>query len=185
VTVGQVAIITPVADGHAEDLTRCLSELPRDQPPTAQGPGITSPSPFTGVLPPTHFARFVVIRLDHDRPYLLFTSVFDGDTHDYLRALAGTPEAQRIWSHCQLDGAAAPLSAEGLEPYLCDEGSWRPTQYVVNALADGVTVGQVNRALSLRAQLADLVTRAAALDPAALAHDFRQLPAVQALLARR
>jgi hypothetical protein len=185
VTVGQVAIFTPVADDRAEGLSRLLSELPRDQPPTAQGPGVTPPSPFTGVLPPTHFARFVVIRLDGDRPYLLFTSVFDGDTRDYLRALARTGEGQRIWSHCQLDGAAAPLSAEGLEPYLCDEGNWRPTQYAVSALADGVTVGQVNRALSLRVQLAGLVTRAAGLDPTALAHDFRQLPAVQALLARR
>jgi hypothetical protein len=183
--VGQVAIITPVAEGHAEELTRYLAELPRDQPPTAQGPGSTPPSPFTGVVPPTHFARLVVIRLDGERPYLLFTSVFDGDTRDYLRALARTPEAQRIWSHCQLDAAAAPLRAQELEPYLCDEGHWRPAQYVVNALADGVTVGQVNRALSLRAQLADLVTRAASLDPTALAHDFRQLPAVQALLARR
>jgi hypothetical protein len=183
--VGQVAIITPVTDGHAEDLARLLSDLPRDQPLTAQGPGVTPPSPFTGVLPPTHFARFVVIRLDHDRPHLLFTSVFDGDTRLYLRALAGTGEAQQIWSHCQLDGGAHPLSAEALERYLCDAGNWRPAQYGVSAIPDGVTVGQVNRALSLRAQLAALVTRAGGLDPTALAHDFRQLPAVQALLSRR
>jgi hypothetical protein len=127
----------------------------------------------------------VVIRLDHDRPYLLFTSAFDGETHDYLRALAATPEAQQVWSHCQLDGAPRPLSAEALARYLGDEGNWRATQYVVSAVPDGITVGQVNRALSLRAQLAGLVTRAATMDPTGLAHDFRQLPAVQALLARR
>jgi hypothetical protein len=183
--VGQVAIITPVADGRAEGLERFLSELPRDPPPTAQGPGLATPSPFTGALPPTHFARFVVIRLDRDRPHLFFSSAFDGDTRDYLRALAATPPAREIWSHCHLNHAGQPLSAETLECYLCDERNWRPAQYVVNALADGVTVSQVNRALSLRAQLAGLMTRAGALDPTGLAHDFRQLPAVQALMSRR
>jgi hypothetical protein len=183
--MGQVAIITPVAHGRVEDLTRCLRELPRDQPPAAQGLGMTPASPFTGVLPPTHFARFVVIRLDRDRPYLFFSSAFDGDTRDYLRVLAATPPAWEIWSHCHLKDAGRPLSAEALERYLCDERNWRPAQYVVSALADGVTVSQVNRALSLRAQLAGLMTRAAALDPTGLAHDFRQLPAVQALISRR
>jgi hypothetical protein len=183
--VSQVAIITPVTGGRAPDLKRWLRELPRDQPPTAQGPGTTTTSPFTGVLPPTHFARFVVIPLDHDKPYLFFSSAFDGDTHDYLRALAATREAREIWSHCQLKGTGHPLTAEALERYLCDERNWRPAQYVVGAVADGVTVGQVNRALSLRAQLAGLMTRAAAVDPTGLAHDFRQLAAVQALMSRR
>ena len=183
--MGQVAIITPVAAGHAAELRRLLSELPRDQPPTAHGSGATAPSPFTGVLPPTHFARFVVIPLDHDRPYLFFTSTFDGDTRVYLRALAATAQAREIWTHCHLEGAGQPLSAEALTRYLCDERNWRPAQYVVSAVSDGVTVSQVNRALSLRAQLAGLMILAAALDPIALAHDFRQLPAVQALMARR
>ena len=64
-------------------------------------------------------------------------------------------------------------------------GNWRPTQYVVSAIAEGITVEQVNRALSLRAQLGALLARAGALDPTALAHDFRQLPAVHALMSRR
>jgi hypothetical protein len=183
--MGQVAIITPVTGGRAEELTRFLSELPRDQPSTARGQSTTPPSPFTGVLPPTHFARFVVIPLDHDRRYLFFSSAFDGDTRDYLRALAATREARAIWSHCQLNATGHPMTAEALERYLCDERNWRPAQYVVSAVADGVSVSQVNRALSLRAQLAGLMTRAAALDPTGLAHDFRQLPAVQALMARR
>jgi hypothetical protein len=183
--MGQVGIITPVTEGRADDLTSVLSALPQDKPPTAEGPVTTPPSPFSGVLPPTHFARLVVIELDDDRPYLFFTSVFDGGAHDYLRALAATPTAQEIWSYCQITDAGHPLTGPVLERYLCDEGHWRPTQYVVSAVGDDVTVAQINRALSLRAQLAGLMTRAAALDPTALAHDFRQLPAVQALMTRR
>lgn len=182
--MGQVGIITPVTDGRADELSAFLSALPRDQPPGAAGTVTTPPSPFTGAVPPTHFARFVVIELDHDRPHLLFSSVFDGDTGDYLRALAATPTARQIWGYCQLTDSGEPLTAAALQEYLCDEGNWRPAQYVVNALADGVTVAQVNRALSLRTQLGGLMTRAAGMDPTALAHDLRQLPAIQALLRR-
>jgi hypothetical protein len=180
--VGQVGIITPVTDGRAEELKRCLSALPRDGPPTREGPITAEPSPFAGVLPPTHFARFVVIELDHKKPYLLFTGAFDGDTHEYLRALAATKQALQIWSHCQI---ADTLTAAKLERYLCDERNWRPSQYVVSAVPGEVTVSQINRALSLRAQLSGVMTRAATLDPTALAHDFRQLPAIQALMSRR
>jgi hypothetical protein len=183
--VGQVTIITPVAEGRRADLEQLLAGLPRDAPPTAAGRATTPPSPFSGVLGPTHFARFVVIALDHDRPHLLFTSAFDGDTVTYLRALARTPEAVAIWSHCQLADGEQPLTAEVLERYLCDMRNWRSAQYVVSAIDDEVTVDQINRALSLRAQLGGLMARAGALDPTALAHDFRQLPAVQALMARR
>ena len=182
--MGQVGIITPVTSGRAHELAAYLSALPRDRAPDATGTVSTPASPFTGALPPTHFARFVVIQLDHDMSHLLFTSAFDGDTGDYLRALAATPTAQEIWGHCQLTGNAEPLTAATLEGHLCDERNWRPTQYVVNALPGGVTVGQVNRALALRAQLGGLMTRATGMDPTALAHDFRQLPAVQALLRR-
>jgi hypothetical protein len=55
---------------------------------------------------------------------------------------------------------------------------------VVGALPNGVTVGEVNGVLSLRAQLGGLLRRATSMDPTALAHDFRQLPAIQALLRR-
>jgi hypothetical protein len=182
--MGQVGIITPVTGGRAEELTAFLSGLPRDRPPGAGGAVTTPASPFAGALPATHFARFVVITLDRDTPYLLFTSVFDGDTQDYLRALAMTPTAVEIWAYCQFTDNDDPLTMATLERYLCDERNWRPTQYVVNALADGVTVAQVNRALSLRAQLGGLMTRAASMDPTALAHDLRQLPAIQALLRR-
>ena len=182
--MGQVGIITPVTDGRVEELAAFLSALPRDQPPSAAARATTPSSPFTGALPPTHFARFVVIRLDHEKPHLFFSSAFDGDTVDYLRALAATPTAHEIWSHCQFTDNSGPLTAAALDRYLCDERNWRPAQYVVNALPDGITVGAVNRALSLRAQLGALVTRAPTLDPTALAHDFRQLPTVQTLLRR-
>ena len=62
-------------------------------PPTAAGYATTPRSPFSGVLAPTHFARFVIIRLDRAAPHLFFSSAFDGDTVEYLRALAATPEA--------------------------------------------------------------------------------------------
>lgn len=181
--MNQVGIITPVAAGRAQDLRALLSALPRDRPPTRDGPVGTQSSPFTGVLPATHFARLVVVELDN-APHLFFTSCFDGDTRDYLRALAVTPTAQSIWGHCQPATSAATLTASELERYLCDERNWLPTQYVVSAIPPGVTVSQINRALSLRTQLSGLVTRAALLDPTRLAHDFRQLPAIQALLAR-
>ncbi len=182
--MGQVAIITPVADGRAEQLTASLDALPRDTPATANGAVTTPPSPFTGALPPTHFARFVVIKLDPHGPHLMFTSAFDGGTGDYLRALAATPTAREIFSHCQIAGSGNPLTTDALTRYLCDERHWLPAQYVVSALPDGVTVAQVNRALSLRAQLAGLLSRAAGLEATGLAHDFRQLPAIQALLRR-
>jgi hypothetical protein len=181
--MNQVGIITPVAAGRTADREAFLGSLPRDRPPTQDGPVATEPSPFAGVLPPTHFARFVVIELD-GRPHLLFTSCFDGSTRAYLRALAATPTAQTIWSHCQLTDAGETPTAAELEQYLCDERNWRSAQYVVSAIPSGVTVGQINRALSLRAQLSGLMMRAGPLDPAALAHDFRQLPAIQALLSR-
>jgi hypothetical protein len=183
--MGQVAITTPVTEGRGDALKAFLSALPRDTPPTADRPAPTALSPFTGALPPTHFARFVVIDLgDDDAPHLLFTSAFDGDTSEYLRALAATATAQAIWSHCQLPQSDRALTRSELERYLCDECNWRPAQYVVNALPDGVTVDAVNRALSLRAQLGALMMRAGVMEPTALAHDFRQLPAIQALMRR-
>lgn len=182
--MGQVAIITAVAEGRARELREYLStQLPRDAPPTSAGAGEPPVSPFTGVLPPTHFARFVVIEM-HEEPYLFFSSCFDGPTRDYLQALAHTEQALTIWSHCQVTRAGDAPSVTELEDHLCDRLHWSPTPYVVSAIPPGVTVAQINRALSLRAELARFVPRAARLDPAALAHAFRQLPAIRALLWR-
>jgi hypothetical protein len=182
--MGQVGIVTRVSAGRADALKTYLSTgLPRDMPPTEDGPGRVPTSPFSGVLPPTHFARFVVIELDSE-PYLFFTSCFDADTRDYLRALAATPQALTIWGHCQISEADTALTTTELSRYLCDARHWHPTQYLVSAIPSGATLGQINRALSLRDQLSGLIARAASLDPPALAHNFRQLPAVQTLLRR-
>jgi hypothetical protein len=180
--VGEVAIITPVAAARADDLTVYLAtQLPRDEPPTDNGVTATRTSPFTGALPPTHFARFVVIELD-ERPYLLFSSRFDGDVTEYLRALARTPQALTIFTHCHIATADQALTAAELERHLCDHGNWSSAPYIVSAIPDGVTVADINRALSLRAELGRFAVHAERLDPAALAHAFRQLPAIRALL---
>lgn len=183
--MGQVGVITPVSERRADDLRRYLeTELPRDGPPTAAGATATTTSPFTGVLPATHFARFVVIELD-ERPHLLFSSRFDGPEHAYLRALAQTPQAVTIWSHCQIGPPGQQLTAAALQRHLCDHRNWSPAPYVVSAIPPEVTVGQINRALSLRRDLAHFVTYAARLDPAARAHAFRELPSVRRLLSER
>jgi hypothetical protein len=180
--MGEVAIITPVVATRADDLTSYLAtHLPRDEPPTDDSVTATRASPFTGVLPPTHFARLVVIDLD-ERPYLLFSSRFDGDVSEYLRALARTPQALTIFSHCHIAAAGRALTTAELERHLCNPGNWSSAPYVVSAIPDGVTVAEINRALSLRAELGRFVIHAQRLDPAALAHAFRQLPAIRALL---
>jgi hypothetical protein len=180
--MGQVTIITAVTAGRAGELRAYLSaQLPRDAPPTRAGPAEPPASPFTGALPPTHFARFVVIEM-HAEPYLFFSSRFDGPTRDYLRALAHTEQGLTIWSHCQITRTGDVPTVAELERHLCDRHHWSPTPYVVSAIGRGVTVAQINRALSLRDELARFVPRAPRLDPTALAHDFRQLPAIRALL---
>ena len=116
--MGQALIITPVRPGEAPALNRCLAELPRDVVPDGPGePRAVPVSPFTGQLPPTHFARLVVIEL-HGAPHLLFSSRFDGPIDDYLRALAATPQALRIWSHWPI------FSGDG---DALDHGHWSAT----------------------------------------------------------
>jgi hypothetical protein len=183
--MGEVLIITPVRPEQVQSLRAYLNGLPRDATPGGSGapPSAVPQSPFTGVLPPTHFARFVVIEL-HRRPQLLFSSRFDGPVTEYLRALAATGEAQVIWSHCQVtEDGTAPDQGQ-LERHLCDPRHQFRSQYVVGAFPAQLTVGQINAALTLRTQLSRLATRAAGLDQWALAHEFRQLPAIRQLLSR-
>jgi hypothetical protein len=180
--MGQVLIITPVRPGQSGALKRYLAELPRDVAPVGPHDRPTVPvSPFTGRLPPTHFARFVVIGL-HDEPHLLFSSRFDGAVSDYLKALAVTRQAVEIWSHCHIGAGGDSVDHRSLERYLCDPRHQLPSQYVVSAIPLKLTVGQINAAVALREQLSRFAARAGTLDPGALAHDFRQLPAVQRLL---
>jgi hypothetical protein len=183
--MGQVGVITAVAAGRAGELQRYLNtELPHDEPPTPEGATATPTSPFTGALPPTHFARFVVVDLD-ERPHLLFSSRFDGPVDEYLRALARAPQALTIWSHCQINRTGPALTTAELAHYLCDPRHWSTAPYVVSALPPDVTVTEINRALALRRDLAQFMTRAAGLEPAARAHAFRELPSVRRLLRER
>ncbi len=178
--MAEVLIITPVKPGHDEALAHYLEQLPRDPVPSVAGSGETSRSPFSAALPPTHFARFVVIEL-HDEKYLMFSSRFDGRLHDYLTALAATDEAVTIWGHCVLPAGGAAVDRAGLMRYLSDPGNHCRSPYVVGAFPPQVTVGQVNAALTLRSQLARFAARAAGRHPADLAHEFRQLPAIRRL----
>lgn len=182
--MGDCFIIARVRPGRGEALSALLWRLPRD---TAPAPGRTSSvptSPFSGRLPPTHFARLVVIERQLPDPHLLFSSHFDGPPERYLRALAATPEALEIWGHCDLGDEFEPLDAAALERYLLALGRSLPSQYVVNAVPAGLTVAEVNAALALREDLSRFATRAAARDGTALAHDFRQLPSIRRLLGR-
>ncbi len=179
--MSEVLIITPVKPGHDEALAHYLEQLPRDPLPSAAGPGEPPRSPFSGALPPTHFARFVVIELQ-DEKYLMFSSRFDGPLHDYLHALVATDEALTIWSHCVLSAGSAGVDRAGLRRYLSDPGNHCRSPYVVGAFPPQVTVAQVNAALTLRSQLARFAARAAGRHPTDLAHEFRQLPAIQRLM---
>jgi hypothetical protein len=183
--MGDVLIITPVRPEQVQSLRSYLTGLPRDGTPGGPGapPSAVPQSPFTGVLPPTHFARFAVIEL-RQRHQLLFSSHFDGTVTDYLRALAATAEAQVIWSYCQVTEDGTAPDREQLESHLCDPRHQFSSQYVVGAFPAQLTVRQINAALTLRAQLSRLATRAAGLDQWALAHEFRQLPAIRQLLSR-
>lgn len=182
--MGQVLITTPVRPDQAEALGRYLAQLPRDAPPPEGGPHPVARSPFTGVLPPTHFARLATVQLD-GRPHLLFSSRFDGSVTDYLRAVAATEQAVAIWSHCQLDGdEPEAIDRARLERYLCDPRHHCDSQYVVSAFPAAVTVGEVNAALTLRSQVSRFAASAADLDQWALAHGFRQLPAIRRLMDR-
>jgi hypothetical protein len=136
-------------------------------------------------VPPTHFARLVVIELEH-RHHLLFSSRFDGPVPEYLRALAATETALAIWGHCHRGAAPddGALDPDVLSEYLCDPRHQLPAQYVVSAFPAEVTVSQINAALRLRSQVSGFAARAARLDQWALAHEFRQLPAIRQLLGR-
>ncbi|MFL5864809.1 MAG: hypothetical protein ACJ780_29285 [Solirubrobacteraceae bacterium] len=182
--MAQVGIVTPVTEGRAHALRTYLStQLPRDAMAAGTVPTATPVSPFTGLLPSTHFARFVIVDLD-GHSYLFFSSRFDGSAGDYLRTLATTAPALTIWSHCEIPGNGEALTEGGLAHYLCDRRNWSHAQYVVSAIPAGVSVAQINRALSLRAELARFVTEAPRLEPIGLMHAFRQLPAIRMVLHR-
>jgi hypothetical protein len=98
-----LTVLTPILEGHAQDLAEHLEALP-------EGAG----SPLARVHG-THLARWVVIdqvkhqgrgqrrrdALSHSR--LLFTSNFDGELDPYLEALRTGlgDDADAVWGHCR------------------------------------------------------------------------------------
>jgi hypothetical protein len=156
-------LLTAVAASREEALQLYLRDL--------------EPGAFRGRLPPTHFARFVVIEMD-EGPKLLFSSRFDGDARPYLEALSRTDEAAEIWGHCAIPGDMP------LERYLCDEANHVTTQYVVSAFHERLRVGEINSALRLRGELSRFAAKAESAEHFTLWHEFRQLKEVRRILAR-
>ena len=164
-----LTVLTPILDGHVEQLTEHLDALPEgDASPLARVPG-------------THLGRWVVIDQvkyqGHGQRHrdalsasrLLFTSNFDGALEPYLERLrTGLAEdADAIWGHCRGypghgDGAgfARWLRAHELEAAL-----------FFAAYGDR-TVEQVHADLDKRARLIEFALEAQGLGPADLKQRF-------------
>ncbi len=168
--MGEVVLMTPVDPSRAQELQEYLRDL-RTHPGER--------SPFTMEPRRTHFARFVV--LDLDGPKLMFTSRFDGEERSYLEAIAEVPRALEIFERCT---RPSPLTPETLRDYLLNDRDARvPVSYVL-PWQEPDTVANINRAIELRGELAELAVKAEQLDPVDFAHELRQLPAARRLLAR-
>jgi hypothetical protein len=164
-----LTVLTPILDGHAEELTEHLEALP-------EGP--TSP---LARVPGTHLARWVVIdqvkhqghgqrhrdRLSAAR--LLFTSNFDGPLDPYLDALrTGLGEdADAVWGHCR--GYPGHGDREGFARYL--RGHQLEAALFFSAYG-GHTLEQVHSDLDKRARLIEFALEAQGLGAADLKTRF-------------
>ena len=164
-----LTVLTPIIDGHAQELTAHLDALPE---------GDDSPLARVGR---THLARWVVI--DHVKyqghgqrhrdtlrnARLLFTSNLDGDLDSYLEALrtALGEDADAIWGHCV--GYPGHRDAAGF-------ARWLKAHEVEAALffaAYGArTVEQVHDDLARRTGLIEFALGAQGLEPAELKTRF-------------
>jgi hypothetical protein len=164
-----LTVLTPILDGHLEELSAHLDALPGgDASPLARVPG-------------THLARWVVIdqvkyqghgqrhRDSLDAPRLLFTSNLDGDVDAYLERLrtALGDDADAVWGHCRgypghrdRAGFARWLRAHELESAL------------FFAAYGGHTVEQVHADLDKRSRLIAFALEAQGLEPADLKARF-------------
>jgi len=166
-----LTVLTPILDGHLQELTEHLEALP-------EGPD----SPLARV-PGTHLARWVVIDQvkyqGHGQRHrdalsasrLLFTSNFDGPLDPYLQALrTGLAEdADAVWSHCRgypghHEGTAfaSYLRAHALEAAL------------FFAAYGGHTLEQVRSNLDERARLIEFALGAQGLGAADLKARFQE-----------
>lgn len=157
--------MTPVKDGHEDELRDYLEALDQHT------------SPFAA-LPQTHFGRWVIIRdwvnsraqpkRDHlGCPYLIFTSNLHGSIEDYLGALCELEQAQAIWSHCI--GCPTPAKGQPLKAYLLH--NQLDTGFFVAAYPDA-SVAQVQAGLALREQLAAFATSSQGMDAQTLKDAF-------------
>jgi hypothetical protein len=164
-----LTVLTPILDGHGEDLAGHLASLP-------DGAG----SPLARV-PGTHFARWVVIdqlvyegggqrRDSLKAARLLFTSNFDGSRDAYLEAVRTEmgDEADAIWSHC----AGYPGRSDG-HPF----AAWFRSHQVDSALFFAAygdqSVERVKANLDLRTRLAKFALAAQGLPPEELKAGFQ------------
>jgi hypothetical protein len=164
-----LTVLTPILDGHAQELTAHLDALPE---------GDDSPLARVGR---THLARWVVIdqvkyqghgqrhRDSLRNSRLLFTSNLDGDLDSYLEALrTGLGEdADAVWGHCV--GYPGHRDAAGF-------ARWLKAHEIEAALffaAYGArTVEQVHDDLAKRARLIEFALGAQGLEPADLKARF-------------
>jgi hypothetical protein len=157
-----LTVLTPILDGHAQELTEHLEALPEgDDSPFARVPG-------------THLARWVVIDQvkyqGHGQRHrdalgasrLLFTSNFDGALEPYLEALRTGlgQDADAVWRHCRgypghedRAGFARWLRAHELEAAL------------FFSAYGSHTVEQVHADLDKRARLIEFALEAQGLEP--------------------
>ena len=163
--------MTPILDGHVQELTEHLEALP-------EGSG----SPLARV-PGTHLARWVVIDQvkyqGHGQRHrdalresrLLFTSNFDGPLDPYLEALRTSlgEDADAVWSHCRgypghrnTAGFTGWLRAHSLEAAL------------FFAAYGDQTLEQVLSNLDKRARLIEFALAAQGLEPDDLKERFEE-----------
>jgi hypothetical protein len=90
-----LTVVAPVRTGRARELEALLLDIGGD----VDDNGIIDFSK----LERTHFARWVLLDRDTDRPLLVLGASYDGDVDDYLDHLAGVHGApfDRIYGHCE------------------------------------------------------------------------------------
>lgn len=172
-TAGQasaLSVLCPVHPHRRGALEEALAALPL---------GEASPLARVGT---THFARWVIIdQLVYEgegqrpdtlsRPYLLFTSNFDGGVDEYLMDLcrASLADLHGVWSHCV--GCPERRAARPLADYLRRHSVDTTMFYAAYPQA---TVADVRRCLALRQQFSEFAVRSQSLDASALMRGFQR-----------
>jgi hypothetical protein len=160
-------VLTPILDGHADELTAHLDALPE---------GAASP---LARVPGTHLGRWVVIdqvkymghgqrrRDSLNAARLLFTANLDGDAGAYLERLQTElgEDADAIWGHCR----GYPGRGPGFTPWL---RAHELESALFFAAYGGMTVEQVHANVDTRRRLIEFALDAQGLEPEALKARF-------------